>query len=77
MSDTLGVAPAYFFEGAPGPELESGFAEDNASYVTEFLSTAEGLQLNKAFARIRDTKLRRRIVDLVSHIAETNGSAKP
>lgn len=67
ISETLGVTPAYFFEGAPGPEIEpsNGFAEESVAYVANFLSTSEGLQLNKAFARIRDAKVRRRIVDLV------------
>ena len=35
----------------------------------EFLSTVEGLQLNKAFASIADAKVRKRIVDLVVAIA--------
>ncbi|MGH6934617.1 MAG: transcriptional regulator, partial [Methylocella sp.] len=33
------------------------------------LSTAEGLHLNMAFARIHDPKIRKRIVDLVSSLA--------
>jgi hypothetical protein len=37
--------------------------------VTEFLSTSEGFQLNRAFARIRDPKVRRRIVELVLSLA--------
>lgn len=72
IAETLGVTPAFFFEGAPGPEIDAsrGFAEESVAYVATFLSTAEGLQLNKAFARIRDAKVRRRIVDLVVSLAE-------
>jgi hypothetical protein len=40
------------------------------TYVSDFLATSDGLALTKAFMRIRDSKLRRRIVDLVEHIAE-------
>jgi len=39
------------------------------SYVSDFLATSEGLALTKAFMQIKDPKLRRRIVDLVSQIA--------
>ena len=39
------------------------------SYVSDFLATSDGLALTKAFTRIKDGKLRRRIVDLVEQIA--------
>lgn len=72
ISKSLQAPPAYFFEGAPtggGPTI-AGFSEDPATaYVTDFLSTAEGLQLNRAFARIKDPKVRRRVVDLVISLA--------
>jgi len=37
--------------------------------VSDFLATSDGLSLTKAFMRIPDPKLRRRIVDLVQQIA--------
>ena len=40
------------------------------AYVSDFLATSDGLALTKAFMRIKDSKLRRRIVDLVEQIAE-------
>ncbi len=39
------------------------------AYVSDFLATSDGLALTKAFTRISDSKLRRRIVDLVEQIA--------
>ena len=39
------------------------------AYVADFLATSEGLALTKAFTRIKEAKLRRRIVDLVEQIA--------
>jgi transcriptional regulator with XRE-family HTH domain len=76
ISRTLDVPPAFFFEGAPSFESiasesrQMGVAEDsNAPYVADFLSTAEALHLNMAFARIHDPKIRKRIVDLVSSLA--------
>ena len=48
----------------------AGFAERPAeSYAVEFLGSREGLELNKAFARITDPKVRRSIVDLVRAFA--------
>jgi transcriptional regulator with XRE-family HTH domain len=73
ISRILGVPVEYFFEGAPQTierALSSGF-EDNGdtAYVADFLATNEGIQLNKAFVRIKDAKLRRRVVELVTAIA--------
>src|SRR5579863_6484103 len=72
LARVLDVPPAYFFEGAPHAEVAAGgFAEapDN-NYVADFLSTNEGLQLNRAFAQIRDPKVRKRIVDLVTSLVD-------
>jgi hypothetical protein len=62
---------AFFFEGAPNLH---GSADGNKeapspAYVSDFLATSEGLSLTKAFMRIKQPKLRRRIVDLVEEIA--------
>ena len=66
----LEVSPGYFFEGAPADSAEPGFAEESSqSYVVDFLASTEGLQLNRAFLRVRDQKVRRRIVDLVIALA--------
>jgi transcriptional regulator with XRE-family HTH domain len=68
ISTILGVPVSFFFEGAPGGEAAKSGMSDSASsaYVVDFLSTTEGLQLNKAFVRIKDPKVRRRVVDLVA-----------
>jgi len=68
----LQVPVAFFFEGAPempgGGNAGMGEAPSPA-YVSDFLATSDGLALTKSFMRIKDAKLRRRIVDLVSQIA--------
>src|SRR5579863_7523643 len=68
LARILQVPPSFFFDGAPsGQTPGSGFAEPDAgAYVVDFLSTSEGLQLNRAFALIRDPLVRRRILDLVT-----------
>jgi hypothetical protein len=66
------VPPSFFFEGAPVTEdtLPAGFAEPiSSAYVVDFLSSVEGIQLNKAFASIKDARVRRRILDLVVTLA--------
>jgi len=73
ISSILQVPVSFFFEGAPqaAGHTASGFADaPSPAYVSDFLATSDGLALTKAFMGIKDTKLRRRIVDLVEQIAE-------
>ena len=49
--------------------MPDGFAEQPESYAVEFLASREGLELNKAFARITDPRVRRSIVELVRSFA--------
>jgi transcriptional regulator with XRE-family HTH domain len=73
ISQILQVPVSFFFEGAPNiPPLtrQDGLGEaPSPTYVSDFLATSDGLALTKAFMRIGDSKLRRRIVDLVEQIA--------
>jgi transcriptional regulator with XRE-family HTH domain len=73
ISHILQVPVAFFFEGAPhladGMVSETMETAPSPTYVSDFLATSDGLSLTKAFMRIPDPKLRRRIVDLVQQIA--------
>jgi len=72
IAKVLDMSPSFFFEDAPtsSSDAPGGFSDRPSSeYVVDFLSTVEGLQLNKAFVSIRDPKVRRRVVDLVVAIA--------
>jgi transcriptional regulator with XRE-family HTH domain len=77
ISRTLDVPPAYFFEGAPsfdsiasGERSPASVAEESKTdYAADVLSTPESMHLSKAFARIRNPAIRRRIVDLVCSLA--------
>ncbi len=75
ISQILQVPVAFFFEGAPniqgGPRPEGMGEAPSPAYVSDFLATSDGLALTKAFMRIADSKLRRRIVDLVEQIASS------
>lgn len=71
ISNTLQVPVSFFFDGAP--ELAaptSQFSEaPSPLYVADFLATSDGLALTRAFMRIEDSKLRRKIVELVEQMA--------
>ena len=71
ISHILQVPVAFFFEGAPHLQGQPDGMKEASSpaYVSDFLATSEGLALTKAFMRLKDAKLRRRIVDLVKEIA--------
>ncbi len=72
ISAILNVPVSFFFEDAPGEQSASASSSAEASssnYVVDFLSSSEGLQLNRAFVKINDPKVRRRIVDLVKALA--------
>jgi transcriptional regulator with XRE-family HTH domain len=68
-AEVLQVSVDFFYEGGPAQPSKGGLDESSSAYVTEFLSTTEGFQLNRAFTRIRDPKVRRRIVELMVSLA--------
>jgi transcriptional regulator with XRE-family HTH domain len=74
LSRVLGVPVQFFYDdaplGAPAQAATPGFAERSSdSHVFEFLSSREGLELNRAFSRITDPKVRRSVLDLVRSLA--------
>ena len=76
ISLILQVPISFFFEGEPPPPGgPPGMNEaPSPAYVTDFLATTDGLALVKAFMRIENSKLRRRLVDLVE---EMGGEPQP
>jgi transcriptional regulator with XRE-family HTH domain len=72
-SRALEVPVEFFFHDAPqiDPNLSDSTGEVSgaSNFVAESLSSNEGIELNQAFARIKDRKLRRRIVELVRAVA--------
>jgi transcriptional regulator with XRE-family HTH domain len=72
ISQILKVPVSFFFEGvspAARPADDGTARAPVADYVSDFLSSSDGLALTKAFTNIKDSKLRRRVVDLVEEIA--------
>jgi transcriptional regulator with XRE-family HTH domain len=74
IAHILQVPVEFFFEGGPASGAAGGFGEaPSPAYISDFLSSSDGLALTKAFMRIDNPKLRRRIVDMVEEIAGENG----
>ena len=74
LSDILQVPVLFFFEGSPHARRARSRIDGPPSpdYITDFLTSRDGLTLTKAFMRIKDAKLKRRIVDLVQRIADSD-----
>ena len=71
ISHILQVPVAFFFEGAPNaaaPHGSNGSALSMAQ-IDDFVSDSDGLRLIRAFMRIDNADLRRRIVMLAQEIA--------
>jgi transcriptional regulator with XRE-family HTH domain len=63
IAHILQIPVPFFFEGSPHGEAPS------PAHMSDFLATVDGLALIKAFMRIKEPSLRRRIVALVEAIA--------
>jgi transcriptional regulator with XRE-family HTH domain len=66
----LNVPVDFFYEGLSGTAGQPGTAEGESAPVMEFVSSGEGLQLSLAFMKIKDAKVRKRVLDLVKSLAE-------
>ncbi|MBI1238050.1 MAG: helix-turn-helix domain-containing protein [Alphaproteobacteria bacterium] len=73
IGQILGVPVQYFFDDMPGgiPDGGMGMAESATAPAFEMgdVTSPEGIQLNRYFYRIRDARVRRRIIDLVRALA--------
>ena len=69
MSGALDVPVSYFFPDAEAGQ-GGGMQEEGAAFMMDFMSTSEGLELSRAFTKIRNPKLRRKVLELVRAMAE-------
>jgi transcriptional regulator with XRE-family HTH domain len=70
VSRILNVPIDFFYEGLSGAGDQPGVGENQSAAVMEFVSSGEGLQLSLAFMKIKDAKVRKRVLDLVKSLAE-------
>jgi transcriptional regulator with XRE-family HTH domain len=64
IASVLQVPVTFFFDPSPLPVAE----DQSLATLNHFMSTRDAVRLAKAFMKIGDTQLRRRIVDLVQQI---------
>jgi transcriptional regulator with XRE-family HTH domain len=81
LSKILDVPVGYFFEDAFANSAASNAAHglhepEQEGFLLDFLNSREGLDLNRAFAKIQDPKVRRRVIDLVRALSEEKPDAK-
>ncbi|ODS01694.1 Cro/Cl family transcriptional regulator [Methyloceanibacter superfactus] len=81
ISKILDVPVQFFFEEAPyagDANAPRGMAEpDSEAFILEFLNSREGLELNRAFVKISDAKVRKSVVDLVRALSASTIPPKP
>jgi len=66
----LNVPVDFFYEGVSSASASGAKEQQDAPPVIEFVSSGEGLQLSLAFMKIKDAKVRKRVLDLVKSLAE-------
>jgi transcriptional regulator with XRE-family HTH domain len=73
MATALEVPVSYFFPDEAGAAA-GGMREEGATFMMDFLSTTEGLELSRAFVAVRDAKVRRKVLELVRALGEERNS---
>ncbi|RDI62195.1 helix-turn-helix domain-containing protein [Microvirga subterranea] len=70
IAKILGVDIHFFFNGIKSIKDDGGFSEEaSPPYISEVMSTPEGLQLIRTFTNIKNSRVRKSIVQLVSALA--------
>jgi transcriptional regulator with XRE-family HTH domain len=79
LAQALQVTPAYFLEGIASAVGDGGDRSkaNGATEIIEFLSSSEGVRLNRSFARISNPRVRKRLADLVASLADEFGATDP
>lgn len=71
IANFLEVPVSYFFDGAGG-QSQRGSAAAGKDQVLDLIATREGIRLNRAFAAIKDVRVRSKIVSMLEALAGTN-----
>ena len=77
MAQALEVPVSFFFPDSMPDALATGMQEESAAFMMDFMSTSEGLDLSRAFVRIRDAKVRRKVLELVRALADDRAGSIP
>ena len=73
IADILGVHPSFFFQEGDDASARTGAGDTTRepSEISSFVSSKEGIALNRAFLKITDPVLRKKIISLVAAVAQT------
>lgn len=74
ISRILNVNVQYFFDGLN--QKSGSVAEESGRFAIEFLTTPEGLQLARAFAKIKDRSVRRRLIELAQALGDDESEGR-
>ncbi|CAN7536369.1 helix-turn-helix domain-containing protein [Rhizobium sp. LjRoot254] len=70
IATLLGVPVSYFFAGEDTSLLAQPNGSVSEDAIISFLSSRQGIELNSAFLKLENTKVRQRVVQLVTLIAK-------
>ncbi|RVO90917.1 helix-turn-helix domain-containing protein [Sinorhizobium meliloti] len=72
IADILGVHPSFFFQQDEGSVHSGKPAADvhESQEISSFVASKEGIALNRAFLKITDPVLRKKIISLVAAMAQ-------
>ena len=68
IANFLEVPVSYFFDGTGGQSQRGSAGKDQ---VLDLIATREGIRLNRAFAAIKDARVRAKIVSMIEALAGT------
>ncbi|WEX73772.1 helix-turn-helix domain-containing protein [Sinorhizobium numidicum] len=81
IADILGVHPSFFFQQDENKPLSRDAGDVHESQeISSFVASKEGIALNRAFLKIADPVLRKKIISLVAamaHAPETEQTSIP
>jgi transcriptional regulator with XRE-family HTH domain len=72
LAQALSAPIGYFFEGLPDDRAEAPVIEPD---VIQSLTSPEGMQLHMAFQKLRGSQTRRKVVELLTAMAEDQAPA--
>ena len=78
IARALQTSVAYFFDGLAETDggATAGAANGGSEFMHELVMTPEGLELATLFPKLRRGRVRRRVLDLVKALAETEDEAR-
>jgi transcriptional regulator with XRE-family HTH domain len=72
ISDVFRVPPSFFFQDDENAVPTAGVAHETGD-VSTFVSSKEGLDLNRAFLKIGDSSVRKSIIALATALSKASG----